>query len=78
MFVQHFWTFDSIEVTFSCVSDVIITSEFIFIFIVISDSVKLFLLLIEVVNLCHTHHIKLSFDCSAWIAHLSYSTDIFV
>ena len=66
MSFQHFSTFDCIVITLSCISDVIIISEFMSIFIiVISDSVKLFLFSIEVANLCCTHCTKLSFNCSA-------------
>ena len=50
---------------------------FIFIF-VISDLIKLFLSLIEITNLYYTYYTKLSFNCSAWIAHLSYSINILI
>ena len=68
---QRFCTSDSIDAIFNCISDVIIISGFMSIFIfVISDPVKLFLFLIEVANSCCTHCIKLSvrsmmsFECS--------------
>ena len=69
MFFQCFSTFNYIIITFDCISDVIIISEFMSISLfIISDSVKLFLFLIEIANLCCTYCIKLSFDCSAQIA----------
>ena len=76
MLFQRFCTSDSIVITFSCISDVMIISEFMSIFMfVISDLVKLFLSLIEVANSCYTYCIKLSFNCSAQIAHSSYLSE---